>query len=107
MTSLVRTCSRLGLGIVLLIAGLLKGADPLEFVRQIGTYGVVSGRSAELLAYLLVAVEVGLGVALIAGFRTRLSAAAGSLLMVVFMAATAFAWSRGRTEECGCFVLVF
>ncbi len=103
MTSLVRILSRIGLGIVLLIAGLLKGADPLEFVRQIGTYGIVPGRSAGLIAYLLVAVEVGLGVALIVGFRTRLMALAGSLLMAVFMGVTAYAWSQGRTEECGCF----
>src|SRR5439155_21415594 len=67
------------------------------------TYGVVSGRAAAAVAYGLIAVEVALGAALLAAFRSRMSAAAGSLLMVLFMGVTAYGWSTGRTEECGCF----
>jgi len=104
MTAAVaRVLSRFALGLVLLVAGLLKGADPVEFIRQITTYGIVSGNAAAVLAYLLIPVEVALGVALIVGFRARLSAAAGSLLMLGFMVATAYAWSRGKGEGCGCF----
>ena len=101
--AIARALPRIALGLVLLVAGLLKGADPVEFIRQIATYGIVSGKAAAVLAYLLIPAEVALGVALIVGFRARLSAAAGSLLMLGFMAATAYAWSRGRGEGCGCF----
>jgi len=103
MTAIARALPRTALGLVLLVAGLLKGADPDEFIRQIATYGIVSGKAAVALAYLLIPVEVALGVALIVGFRARLSAAAGSLLMLGFMIATAYAWSRGKGEGCGCF----
>jgi uncharacterized membrane protein YphA (DoxX/SURF4 family) len=99
----VRAILRIGLGLILLLAGALKGADPAEFVRQVATYGILTGRAAFSAAYLLILVEVGLGVALIVGFRTRWSAAAGSLMLVVFLGVTAYGWSTGRTEECGCF----
>jgi len=103
MIAIVRALPRIGLGLVLLIAGLLKGADPAEFARQITTYGLVSGSLAGAGAHVLIAVEIGLGIALLVGFRGRLSAAAGSLLMGVFMVITAYAWSKGRAEGCGCF----
>ncbi len=101
--AIARALPRIALGLVLLVAGLLKGADPVEFIRQIAAYEIVSGPLATALAYLLIPAEVALGVALIVGFRARLSAAAGSLLMLGFMAATAYAWSRGKGEGCGCF----
>ena len=103
MNAAARALPRIGLGLVLLLAGLLKGADPAEFVRQVATYGIFTGKAAAALAYFLVATEIGLGVALLVGYRARESAAAGSLLMVVFMGVTAYAWSTGRTEGCGCF----
>jgi uncharacterized membrane protein YphA (DoxX/SURF4 family) len=103
MKQLLGAMARAGLGLVLLAAGLLKGADPSEFVRQVGSYGIVTGIGATALAYLLVMTEVGLGVALLAGYRARGSSAAGSTLMVLFMAATAYAWAHGRTDDCGCF----
>jgi len=103
MASIARALPRIALGLILLVAGLLKGADPAEFVRQIGTYGIVSGWAAAFLAYLLIPAEVALGAALILGFRARWSAAAGTLLMAAFMIATAWAWSQGKGEGCGCF----
>ena len=43
MNAVARAMPRWGLGLVLLAAGLLKGADPAEFVRQVGTYGLLVG----------------------------------------------------------------
>jgi uncharacterized membrane protein YphA (DoxX/SURF4 family) len=103
MSGVARALPRIGLGLVLLVAGLLKGADPAEFVRQVGTYGILSGMAAAALAYFLIPAEVALGASLLAGFLTRWAAAAGASLMVVFMGVTAYGWSMGRTESCGCF----
>ncbi len=77
--------------------------DPLEFVRQVEGYGIISGRLASACAYALIPLEIALGVALIVGYRARLAAAAALLLLILFMGATAYAWSRGKTEGCGCF----
>jgi uncharacterized membrane protein YphA (DoxX/SURF4 family) len=103
LTRLARKIPAWGLGLVFLSAGLLKGADPAEFVRQVGTYGILTGKAAAALAYLLIPLEVALGAALLAGYRTRWAAAAGAILMAIFMAATAYAWSQGKVEGCGCF----
>ena len=103
MASSARSIPRILLGLVFLVAGLLKGVDPDEFVRQVGTYGIVSGKAALILAYLLIPLELALGAALVTSFRVRQAAAATALLLMVFMGATAYGWSRGRTEDCGCF----
>jgi uncharacterized membrane protein YphA (DoxX/SURF4 family) len=103
MKAVARAIPRAGLGLVLVVAGLLKGADPSEFVRQVGSYGILPAKAAGLFAYALIPVEVGLGIALLAGFLPRLSAMAGSLLMLFFMGVTAYGWSTGRTDGCGCF----
>jgi len=101
--SLLRSLPGIALGSIFLAAGFLKAVDPAEFARQIETYGVVGGRAATLLAYLIIPLELALGTALVVAFRPRLAAAATGLLLLVFMGATAYAWSQGKTEGCGCF----
>jgi uncharacterized membrane protein YphA (DoxX/SURF4 family) len=101
--TLLRWLPALLLGLIFLVAGLLKAADPMEFARQIGTYGIVPPNLASPLAALMIPVEIALGGALILGYRARMAAALTGALLLVFMGATAFAWSQGRTEDCGCF----
>src|SRR5262249_41024514 len=43
------------------------------------------------------------GAALVLGVRARWAAAATGALLLLFMGVTAYAWSQGRTEGCGCF----
>jgi len=103
MVSLLRSLPAVALGLVFLAAGLLKAVDPAEFTRQIETYGIVTGPVAVWLAYLLIPLELALGTALVVGYRARLAAALTGALLVLFMGATAYAWSQGKTEGCGCF----
>jgi uncharacterized membrane protein YphA (DoxX/SURF4 family) len=103
MGTLLRALPSLALGLVFLAAGVLKAADPGEFARQIETYGIVGSGASAPLAYLLIPAEMALGAALLVGYRTRLAAALTGALLVTFMGATAYAWSQGRTEGCGCF----
>jgi len=103
MGSFARSLPRIGLGLVFLAAGFLKGADPAEFVRQVEGYGIVSGEAATAVAYTLIPLELVLGVALLVGYRVRAVAGATNLLLLLFMGVTAYAWSQGKTEGCGCF----
>jgi uncharacterized membrane protein YphA (DoxX/SURF4 family) len=103
MARFLRYLPALALGLVLLVAGLSKALDPAEFAHQIETYGIFSGRAAVILAYFLIPVEIALGSALILRYRPRLAAVAAVVLLAIFMAATGYAWSQGKTEGCGCF----
>jgi uncharacterized membrane protein YphA (DoxX/SURF4 family) len=47
--------------------------------------------------------EIGLGVALLAGVATRLVAAFSAALLLVFVAGVTQAWARGLSIDCGCF----
>lgn len=103
MASLLRALPAIALGMVFLAAGILKAVDPDEFARQIATYGIIPAGGAMVFAYVLIALEIALGAALVVGYRRREAALATSALLVIFMAATAYAWSQGKTEGCGCF----
>jgi putative oxidoreductase len=103
MQPLVRALPGIALGLIFIAAGLLKAVDPAEFARQIETYGIVAGRTAAVAAYLIVPLELALGTALVVGYRVRLAAALTGALLLFFMGATAYAWSQGKTEGCGCF----
>lgn len=84
-SSLVPTVGRVLLASLFLISGFGKLAAP----AATKAYIVYAGLPAPDLAYLIaVLVEVGLGVALLLGYRTRLVAA----LMAAFTLVTAFAF---------------
>jgi uncharacterized membrane protein YphA (DoxX/SURF4 family) len=100
---LLRFLPGFALGLIFLAAGFLKAADPAEFARQIGTYGIVPQILTSPLAILMIPLEVALGSALVLGYRTRIAAGVTGALLLVFMGATAYAWSQGRTGDCGCF----
>ncbi len=91
------------LGAVFLAAGLLKALDPLEFARQIAEYGIVGPGLAALAAPLFITLECALGVALVAGFRPRITLASGALLLLGFIGIETYAISIGKTQSCGCF----
>jgi uncharacterized membrane protein YphA (DoxX/SURF4 family) len=99
--------SRLALGLVFLAAGLLKSLDPEEFARQIVGYGLVGPGASAAAAPILIALEVTLAVALLAGFRPRLTGAGAVALLLVFIAIEAYGIRQGRTEACGCFGAYF
>ncbi|MEW5736955.1 MAG: MauE/DoxX family redox-associated membrane protein [Thermodesulfobacteriota bacterium] len=92
------------LGCLMLAAGLLKAADLGLFVVQIKSYGIVSDPLlVTALAFALLLVECGLGAALLLYYRPRWSLFGVSLLLLIFIGATAWTWQKGGTEDCGCF----
>lgn len=100
---LVGLVCRLALGGVLLAAGLLKIGDPTGSIQSVVAYRLFDYRLAEMIGLMLPVVEVAVGLLLVLGLLTRWSAAAGALLMVVFIAGIISAWARGLAIDCGCF----
>ncbi len=95
---------RLLLAFVFLAAGILKAPDPDGFAAEIATYGILSGWAAVALAYVLIPLELALGLALLLNFRPRLSFTVSTVLMVVFIGAIGYALATGQPlEGCGCF----
>lgn len=94
---------RLLLAGVWLYAGGAKVSDLDGSVRAVKAYRLLPAGAAEWLAAGLPFVELGLAGLLLAGFATRLAAAASALLLVAFLAGIASAWTRGLRIDCGCF----
>lgn len=100
---LVGLLARLVLGVVLLVAGGLKVGNPLGSARAVQAYEVLPFEVARYIGYALPWLEVVLGALLVLGLFTRVTAAIGTALMVVFVIGIAQAWARGLTIDCGCF----
>lgn len=95
--------ARLVLGGALLLAGGLKIGKPTGSARAVQAYDVMPFEMAKWVGYALPYIEVILGALLVLGLFTRVSAALGAALMVVFVIGIAQAWARGLTIDCGCF----
>lgn len=95
---------RVGLGGLLLAAGLLKLRDPASFATEIANYQLIPWL-APYLAVTLPATEVVVGFALVVlPLRWRRGAAAAALaLFGMFGAAVASAYFRHIDIACGCF----
>jgi len=95
---------RLAVGGVLVVAGALKLRAPGELATQIANYQLLSA-AAPYLAAVLPAVEVVVGLAVLAAPRSwRAGAALGALLLFgMFEGAVTAAYWRGINIDCGCF----
>jgi uncharacterized membrane protein YphA (DoxX/SURF4 family) len=92
------------IGLVLLIAGGLKAWEPLDFIRQIGDYQIITAPGLiKLTAWVMIIFEIALGTALIVGYRRRLAVPVAALLLLGFLVMLGWAWHTGSTEDCGCF----
>jgi hypothetical protein len=98
----VETILRAGLGIVLAGAALAKLASPRASIAAMASFGFESGPSRPIAWAGLIAIELGLGVAVALGSDPAAYLAAG--LMLLFAALTAGAVLRGQAgAPCACF----
>ena len=95
--------ARLILGGVLIAAGWLKAFNTSDAENAVRAYQILPLKIADLVGITLPWVEIGLGIFLIIGVATRFAAAAGGLIMVIFIIAIAQAAVRGLSIDCGCF----
>lgn len=99
------------LGAVLLVAAYAKAIDPEAFAQQIRLEGLALFGSPFAWAVGMVAVEVGLGVALLLNLRRRSVLVSATLLVALFVFLTARTYwrvthgglSAAEAASCGCF----
>ncbi len=99
----VSTAARLTLGVVMLVAGALKVADPAMAAQAVRAYELLPQALVTPVGWGLPFLEMAIGLLLIVGFGTRPAGAAAGVFMVVFIAAVSSAWARGLSIDCGCF----
>lgn len=107
----IQTCKRWlprllagAVGLILLIAGLVKSTEMEIFIRQIRGYGIISDHTVLIvIAWGLTVAECVLGTALVTGFLPGITIPVSAFLMFIFLCATAWAWLTGVAEDCGCF----
>jgi len=95
--------ARLTLGGVLLVAGFLKYDEVDKSQMAVRAYEMLPVSLANFIGIVLPFAEIGMGVLLILGAVTRITAALSALLMVVFVIGISQAWARGLSIDCGCF----
>jgi thiol-disulfide isomerase/thioredoxin len=100
---IVLVLAALGLFWIWGAASFLKALDPPSFAQQITLHYVSPASWSLPLAYVFIAVEAMLALALITFFKPRLAFLGSILLLLMFMGVTAIAWANGHTEGCGCF----
>ena len=96
---------RLAAAAVWLSAGIAKLPALSVFRDLVARYLIVPEALLTPFSYGLPFVQVGLGIYLAAGLFVRPTAAVGTALMVLFLAAQVQALARGIPLECGCFGL--
>jgi uncharacterized membrane protein YphA (DoxX/SURF4 family) len=95
-------------GAVLLVAAWAKAIDPAAFAAQIRAEGLELLIPARAVALLALALEAGLGVALLLGVRNRWVLGTATLLALFFLFLTGRTWWRAEhgilpEAGCGCF----
>lgn len=95
--------ARLLLAGVWLVAGGAKVSDLQGSVRAVHAYDLLPYGGSQVVGAALPFVEIAVGVFLVAGFATRIAAAASAGLLLVFVGGIASAWARGLRIDCGCF----
>ncbi len=99
----ISTVVRLGLAGVLLWSGGAKVSEPQQAVMAVQAYEILPVSMGEFVGYALPLIELALGVALLVGVATRITAVASGALMTAFVIGVASAWARGLSIDCGCF----
>jgi uncharacterized membrane protein YphA (DoxX/SURF4 family) len=94
---------RLGLGGVLLAAGLLKYQHLDKSQMAVRAYEMLPISVANFLGIILPFVEIAVGVLLIIGAAVGISAFVSGALMIAFIIGISQAWARGLSIDCGCF----
>jgi uncharacterized membrane protein YphA (DoxX/SURF4 family) len=97
------TAGRLVIGVVFVVAGVLKVPDPAAAVRAVRAYELLPEPVVGPVAFGLPVVEIAVGLALVLGVFVRTAALASAVLLLVFLGAVGSAWARGLQIDCGCF----
>jgi uncharacterized membrane protein YphA (DoxX/SURF4 family) len=81
----------------------LKLPDPAENVRAVRAYQLLPESVVPLVGHGLPVLEILVGVCLLTGLLTRLTASLSVVMLTAFVVGIASAWARGLQIDCGCF----
>ncbi|GAB3863602.1 DoxX family membrane protein [Nocardioides maradonensis] len=95
--------ARLVVGGVWLVAGALKVVAPSESINAVQAYKILPSSVAEWVGVSMPAIELVVGLALVAGVFVRGAAVLSAVLLLAYIGAIASVWSRGIKIDCGCF----
>ncbi len=101
--AVVGLLARLVVGGVWVVAGVLKLPHPSENVRSVRAFQILPEAVVPLVGHALPALEIVVGVSLLAGFLTRVTATVSALMLLAFVVGISAAWARGLAIDCGCF----
>lgn len=110
MSSLWRTwwpwlsiAARLIVGIIWIVAGVLKLEDIEDSVRSTRNFQILPESLVRPFGTGLPLLEVVVGSLLVLGVVLRISGTLSAILQLAFIIGIASAWARGLTIQCGCF----
>ncbi len=89
-------------GVIFLVAALMKALDPVSFKEQIAAYGIFPAL-APVAAWAFIIAEVALAVGLIVNLFPRVVPFLVMALLLLFIGVTLYGMSIGLGENCGCF----
>jgi uncharacterized membrane protein YphA (DoxX/SURF4 family) len=95
--------ARLVLGGTLIAAGYLKFDELDKSKMAVRAYELLPVPLANFLGTTLPFFELGVGLLLVLGAATRITALLSAILMIAFMIGISQAWARGLSIDCGCF----
>jgi len=99
----IGTVARLGLAAVWLVSGSLKASDLNQTYVAVQAYDLLPSSAVSAVAGAVPFLELALGVLLLVGLGTRLTAIVSAVVLLAFIGAVAQAWARGLSIDCGCF----
>jgi uncharacterized membrane protein YphA (DoxX/SURF4 family) len=99
----IGTLARLGLAVVWLISGAIKVSDLNQTYVAVQAYDLLPAGTVSAVAGAVPFLELALGVLLLVGLGTRLTAVVSAVVLLAFIGAVAQAWARGLSIDCGCF----
>ena len=95
--------ARVVVGLVWVVAGVLKLPDPNENVRAVRAYELLPESVVPVVGHALPVLEILVGVCLLLGLLTRVAAVVSVVLLAAFVFGISSVWARGLSIDCGCF----
>ena len=93
--------ARLIVGIVWIVAGVIKLPHPESSVTAIRAYQLLPLSTTNTVGHVLPMLEVVVGGCLVLGLLTRPVGAVSALMQIAFIVGIASVWSRGIAISCG------